>query len=131
MTEDELLSGITDALTLSGWTWTHILRSDGVTMGHAGLPDVLAGKGGIVLAWELKTETGTPSHDQLRWLLALGGHPINLDARIIRPSMYDAALRVILEGVAPAYAFAGGILPASAHDVTADRRSKPRMEHAG
>ncbi len=55
MTEDELLAGITEALTFGGWRWTHILRSDGVTMGMAGLPDIIAVHAGreIVLAWEL------------------------------------------------------------------------------
>lgn len=105
MTEDELLLGITEALTLAGWRWTHIRRSDGVTMGHAGLPDVIAASPtrNVVLAWELKTERGIISGDQLAWMLALDGPGI--DARIIRPAIYDAALEVILRGVPPARAF--------------------------
>lgn len=33
MSEAELLAGLTDALTLAGWRWMHIRRSDGVTVG--------------------------------------------------------------------------------------------------
>jgi len=97
MTEDELLTGLTDALTLAGWTWTHIIRSDGVTMGHAGLPDVLAGHEAVpfVLAWELKAESGRLTAEQFRWAIALRGSP-SIDVRVIRPSDYDQALEVII-----------------------------------
>lgn len=106
MTEDELLAGITEALELSGWTWTHIRRSDGITVGHAGLPDVIACKDGrdVVLAWELKSRRGIVSGEQLRWLFELGCAP-GVDARVIRPDSYDAALAVILRGVSPKEAF--------------------------
>lgn len=102
MTEDELLQGITDALTIAGWTWTHIIRSDGVTQGHAGLPDILAGHEArpFLLAWELKGDGGQPTHDQLRWLLALRG-AAGVDARVIRPGDYDHALEVIIHGRYP------------------------------
>jgi hypothetical protein len=102
MTEDELLAGITEALTFGGWTWTHLIRSDGVTMGNAGLPDVIAchPERPWVLAWELKGERGVVSHDQLRWLLSLASVP-GVDARVIRPSDYDRALGVILKGWPP------------------------------
>lgn len=105
MTEDELLAGITEALTFSGWRWTHIRRSDGVTQGMAGLPDVIAARGDreLVLAWELKSARGVVSADQLAWLFALRSPSV--DARIIRPRDYDAALDVILRGVDPIEAF--------------------------
>lgn len=106
MTEAELLQGITDALTISGWTWTHIIRSQGVTMGSAGIPDVIAAHPdrGVMLAWELKAERGVVSTDQLAWLFALRGIA-GIDARIIRPADYDDALQVIIRGVNPVEAF--------------------------
>lgn len=60
MTEDELLLGITEALTIAGWRWTHIRRSDGVTQGASGLPDIIAchPNRDEVLLWELKSKTG-------------------------------------------------------------------------
>lgn len=107
MTEAELLAGITEALELAGWTWTHIRRSDGITIGRPGLPDIIAthDNRALLLAWELKTTRGVVSVDQLRWLYALGTDE-RVDARIIRPADYDAALEVIIRGTPPAEAFA-------------------------
>jgi hypothetical protein len=107
MTEDELLAGITEALELGGWVWTHIRRSDGVTMGWSGLPDVIAAHDDLelVLAWELKSRSGRVSPDQLRWLFALGTAAPNVDARIIRPADYDQALEVLIRHTSPAAAF--------------------------
>lgn len=106
MTEDELLQGITEALTFGGWRWTHILRSDGVTMGMSGLPDIIAAHAErtLVLAWELKNATNQATLDQWAWLkgLAVCAH---VDARVVRPADYDHALEVILRGVAPIDAF--------------------------
>lgn len=106
MTEDELQLGICEALELGGWTWTHIRRSDGITMGRPGLPDIIAAHDGreLVLAWELKSERGVVSPDQLRWLFALGSVE-GVDSRVIRPRDYDLALRVIIGGRTPAQAF--------------------------
>lgn len=106
MTEDELLSGITEALTWGAWTWTHILRSDGVTMGWPGLPDILACHRSrpLMLAWELKSDRGQLSTEQFAWQLGLEGIP-GIDYRVIRPADYDRALSVILRGVDPMTAF--------------------------
>ena len=108
MTEDELLAGVTEALELSGWRWTHIINSRGVTMGDPGLPDIIAVHPirGTILAWELKGDGGRPSGDQVAWLSALyaanrraddcsGMAPI-LDARLLYPGDYDRALAFIL-----------------------------------
>lgn len=96
MTEAELMAGITDALTLAGWRWTHIRRSDGITVGASGLPDIIAAHPlyDTVLAWELKSATGQPTADQTAWLLGLNGRTI--DARVIRPRDYDDVLGMIL-----------------------------------
>lgn len=106
MTEDELLAGITEALGFGGWVWTHLIRSDGVTMGHAGLPDIIAAhhRRGLVLAWELKSEHGQVSRDQLAWLFALGTVHPTVDVRVIRPADYDTALLVILTDLRPSQA---------------------------
>jgi len=103
MTEDELLAGVTDALTLAGWTWTHIINSRGVTMGHAGLFDLIAANGRQLLLWELKSRTGQLSTDQLRWHLAMRDFSASLrvDVRVIRPDDYDRALEVIVRGSNP------------------------------
>jgi hypothetical protein len=105
MTEAELLQGITDALTIAGWRWTHIRRSDGITQGFAGLPDIIAAHPmrTVLLAWELKATDGVVSVDQLGWLLAAQGPGV--DARVVRPSQYDEALAVIIQGVPPLIAF--------------------------
>lgn len=97
-TEDEMLEGITQALTLAGWRWTHARRSDqAAMMGDAGVPDIVAVHPiwGLILAWELKGPGGRPTGDQVAWIAALAPHP-SVDARIIYPADYDSALRVVL-----------------------------------
>lgn len=96
MTEDELMRGITDALTLSGWTWMHIIRSDGVTAGGEGFPDIVAYHPGRhrVILWELKGERTPITGAQASWIANTAGRPI--DAAIVRPADYDAALRFLL-----------------------------------
>lgn len=104
MTEDELLQGITDALTIAGWRWFHVRRSDlAVVQGHQGWPDVFAVhplRPRVALVMELKTATGQLTGDQGAWiaLLRLAG----LEAVVIRPDDYDRILAVILDGRAPA-----------------------------
>jgi hypothetical protein len=105
MTEDELLTGITEALTLSGWWWMHVRRSDqALIQGMQGFPDVFAihADRGHTLAWELKSETGRPTIEQHAWLHAFRsmGDPAvtKVDARIVTPRHYDRALRAVLHG---------------------------------
>lgn len=97
-TEDELLIGITDALSLAGWRWTHARRSDAaVMMGDPGVPDIIAvhPTRPLILAWELKGPKGRPTGDQVAWIAALAPHE-TVDARVVYPADYDDALRVIL-----------------------------------
>jgi hypothetical protein len=104
VTEDELLAGITGALELAGWRWMHIIRSDGVTQGDAGWPDIVAihtGRAAPMLLWELKGDGGRPSGDQVAWIaaaFALGDRwaPAPVDARFLYPVDYDVALDLIL-----------------------------------
>ncbi len=96
MSEDELFAGITQALTLAGWRWMHIRRSDGVTVGDSGWPDVIAAHPdrGIVLALELKDAKLQPTVDQLAWILSLDNRTVV--AQVVRPADYDRMLDVIL-----------------------------------
>lgn len=99
MTEDELLEGVTQALTLSGWRWSHPRRSDLAQMqGDPGLPDIIAvhPTRGLVLAWELKGEGGRPTGDQVAWIAAMAKPEIRLDSRILYPIDYDRALELIV-----------------------------------
>ena len=108
MTEDELLAGITEALTFGGWRWTHIRRSDGITVGMAGLPDIIAvhPERGLALTWELKSTNGRPTLEQYAWLHGFD-RVEGIDARVIYPIDYDAALEVILRGADPVAVFGG------------------------
>lgn len=96
MSEDDLFAGITDALTLAGWRWTHIRDSHGVTVGSAGLPDIIAVHPDrlIVLVWELKDRRRAVTPEQAAWITAANGRRV--DARVLRPADYDDALRTIL-----------------------------------
>jgi hypothetical protein len=96
MTEDELLLGLTEALTIAGWRWTHIRRSDGVTMGMSGLPDLIASHPDrpYILCWELKSTRGVLTGDQAAWISGMFAR--HVDARVVRPDDYDEALAVIL-----------------------------------
>lgn len=104
MTEDELQAGITEALTICGWRWMHIRRSDGITMGAEGWPDIYAvhpGRPGApILAWELKGDGGRPTGDQVAWIAAIHASPAGLagyiDARFLYPTDYDRAINLIL-----------------------------------
>lgn len=99
MTEDELLEGLTDALTLAGWRWFHVRRSDrALVQGFQGWPDIFAvhPTRRIQIAMELKAEDGQASPDQLGWIAAL--RAAGLDCLVIRPGDYDRMLRVILDG---------------------------------
>ena len=98
MTEDELLAGITEAATFLGWRWYHVRRSDSISMGHMGFPDLVLARAGRVLFLELKTETGKASADQHAWLEALAGGNAEHDRRtvqLVRPADYDRILELL------------------------------------
>lgn len=87
--EDDLLTAITDALTWYQWKWTHSRRSDkALTMGHQGVPDIIAARKGRVLFIELKAAKGELSEEQWAWLLEVPEE----SRRIWRPGDLDAAL---------------------------------------
>lgn len=94
--EDAYLTGLLDAANLGGWRVHHDRRSDlAITQGSPGFPDILAAHPGrgLVIAWEVK-DRGHATADQAGWLAALraGG----IDARVIRPDDYTAAVELLL-----------------------------------
>ena len=95
MTEDELLTAVTEWLTLRDWVWTHSRRSDkALTMGHQGVPDIIAARRGRVVFLELKTEKGRLTEEQWAWMNVLTVRGIGLSqAEIVRPSNLDDILR--------------------------------------
>lgn len=96
MTEDELMGGLMECLSLGGWRWTHIRDSRGITQGFEGLPDLFAVHPDVdeALLWECKSDSGRLTPEQAAWLQVGRGRVI--DSRIIRPTDYDHAIRLIL-----------------------------------
>jgi hypothetical protein len=90
MTEDELLTAITEAATYLGWRWHHVRRSDkAIQQGHSGFPDLVLARAGDVRFLELKSESGHVTPDQAAWITALRG---DCWAKIIRPAELDFIL---------------------------------------
>ena len=95
MTEDSLLTAVTEALTAHGWRWHHSRRSDkALTMGHPGFPDICAARNGRALFLELKTEKGRVAPEQREWLDAIDSPAVR--AFVIRPSGLDWLLGRVL-----------------------------------
>ena len=96
MSEDELLSAITEGLTLVSWRWTHTRRSDkALTMGHQGVPDIIAAKRGRVLFLELKSAGGTLTQDQLAWRLEMPPNSRAVTYLTVYPADLDAVLGLL------------------------------------
>lgn len=97
MTEDELLDGITGALTAGGWMWRHERRSDlAQQMGTPGWPDIFAihEERGLVWIAELKAEKGRMEPGQSEWIAAFQYVFDDPDfVGVIRPADYDDAWR--------------------------------------
>jgi len=104
MTEDELLVGLLELMSLTGWRAYHVRRSDrAILMGRGadGFPDIVGvhiGRSRLV-AIECKTDNGLPTPAQLEWLAAMRQHP-TCEATIIRPATYDDAI-AWLQGLGP------------------------------
>jgi hypothetical protein len=72
--EDELLLAAEARLTLGGWRWHHIRRSDeAVQQGDPGWPDIVGVRGPVLLVRELKAEKGRYEPGQREWLEAIAG----------------------------------------------------------
>lgn len=81
---------VTDALELYGWAWYHTHDS---RRSPAGFPDIIAVRGPVMLAIELKREDGKTSVSQYRWLDML--RATGARAYVIRPSNFDTLLTMI------------------------------------
>jgi hypothetical protein len=69
MTEDDLLTGVMQLLTLRRWLWTHSRRSDrAILQGDPGFPDIIAVRPPRLLAIELKSARGRVGPMQPEWL---------------------------------------------------------------
>jgi hypothetical protein len=100
MTEDQLIAGLLDAFALAGWAAWHMRRSDrGLLMGRPGWPDITAlprTVGRPLLVIEAKSSRGALTAEQAMWLMRL--HHAGITTAVIRPSSYDRAVALILEG---------------------------------
>ena len=100
MSENELIVGLMDAMALSGWTHWHVRRSDrALWMGVKGWPDITAlppRLDGPLLVIEAKSAHGVVTPEQGRWLALL--HRAGITTAVIRPSRYDRALHLVLDG---------------------------------
>ena len=79
MTEAELMAAVIDLARLLGWRVHHCRPArtgqgwrTPIT-GHAGFPDLVLARRGVVIFAELKSERGKVSPDQREWLQALSG----------------------------------------------------------
>jgi hypothetical protein len=101
MTEDQLVHGLADAMSLSGWHWWHVRRSDrALWMGTKGWPDLTAlppRLNGPLLVIEAKSAHGVVTPEQGRWLALL--HRTGITTAVIRPNRYDRAIHLILDGL--------------------------------
>ena len=98
-TEDDILTGIIEAMLLTGWRVMHIRRSDrALVMGSQGFPDIIATPphGGPVLVIETKSANGRVTDDQAAWLVAFA--QAGVTAAVIRPDGYDRAVNLVIVG---------------------------------
>jgi hypothetical protein len=87
ITEDELLTAIVEAAALLGWRVHHDRRSDlARQQGHAGFPDVVLARRGVVRFLELKSDRGQLSTDQFAWSRDLPA------LEVVRPADLDSVI---------------------------------------
>lgn len=73
VTEDDLLTAIVEAAEFLGWRVHHDRRSDkALQQGHAGFPDLVMARKGIVIFAELKASRQRLGAEQFAWMQALG-----------------------------------------------------------
>lgn len=88
---------VMDAAKAHGWRVAHFRpartqRGNWITpmAGHPGFPDLVLGRGGVVICAELKSQRGQLGPGQAEWLDALGEH-----GRLWRPSDWPTVLAVL------------------------------------
>lgn len=80
LSEADLQARVLHLAHLRGWRCVHLRPARTTTgwrtpyEGDPGLPDLVLARRGIVQLAELKSDHGTPTADQLRWLDAAGQH---------------------------------------------------------
>ena len=95
-TEAQFQQRIVDLATMLGWHCIHFRsvytsgRWRTPLTGHAGFPDLVLARNGVVIAAELKTARGRLTAEQQAWLRALGDH-----GRIWRPSDWDTIVATL------------------------------------
>lgn len=91
-TEAQLQTQVQDLLDLTGWHWWHAPDNRPVTPRSGrryvqavkpGWPDLVATRGPVLLALELKTQTGRVTPEQAAWLLRL--QATGAQVAVIRP----------------------------------------------
>jgi hypothetical protein len=71
--EEDLLVDVETRLTMGRWRWHHIRRADlAQQQGDPGWPDIVAVRGDLLLAVELKAAGGRHMTGQREWLEAMG-----------------------------------------------------------
>jgi hypothetical protein len=93
--EADFQTAVMDLARLCGWRVCHVrtvaAKQRGSTQfrhltpydGHAGLPDLILARDGVVLLVELKSQTGRATPEQRLWLAAAGEH-----GHLWKPSMW-------------------------------------------
>ena len=81
-------AALIEAARWSSWAVFHPFDS---RRSEPGWPDLAMTRDGVLLAWEVKTARGRVTADQLTWLTRLDA-VAGIDARVIRPAVYDWAL---------------------------------------
>lgn len=85
MSEAVFQAQVKELAQLFRWHVYHTHRSQ---YSEAGFPDLICVRDGVIVALELKTETGKVTAEQTTWLAELGEVP-GVTARLIRPSDFD------------------------------------------
>ena len=91
VTEKQWTALVLDAARVLGWSCYHTYDS---RRSAPGFPDIVAVRGPVALALELKTETGRPTPAQERWLTMLAAVP-GVTARLARPSQWDEIVHLL------------------------------------
>jgi hypothetical protein len=90
MTEADYQGRIVEYASLCRWrlySAVPCLRRDGrwrTSVTSSGWPDIIAVRGPVLAAFEVKTDSGRPSADQLDWLRALADVE-HVTAQLVRP----------------------------------------------
>lgn len=90
MTEKEFQAKIVQLAKTAGWLVYHTYNS---RRSEPGFPDLVMVRGQRVLFWEVKTDVGKASDEQIAWLATL--LRAGQEARIVRPSNWDEIVKTL------------------------------------